>query len=54
MDDPLLIVMLAANVEPTAAKRNAPPMIVTRRARFFVQRPEPLLSKFKISIFVPF
>jgi hypothetical protein len=46
--------MLAANVEPIAAKRNAPPTIVARRARFFGERLEPLLSKFNISIFVPF
>ena len=52
--EPPLIVTLAANVEPIAAKRNAPPMIVAMRARFFGERFEPLLSKFMISIFVPF
>jgi hypothetical protein len=46
--------MLAAKVEPIAAKRNAPPIIVTRRPRIFGERLEPLLSKFNISILVPF
>jgi hypothetical protein len=47
----VLIEMFAANVEPTAATRNAPAIAVTRRVRFCGERPP---SNFKISIVISF